>query len=147
VKSFEIERSDNGNVWYAQDSLLANQLTAQTHSYNWTDTHPLPGISFYRIKQLDIDGKATYSIIRKVDNSSENAAFQVFPNPVKNIATIKLPHLTPVVSYAITDATGRAIQKGTFYNVSTFSISLNNNAAGIYYLTINKKTQKLIVSK
>jgi len=147
VKSFEVERSDNGNVWYVQDSLLANQSTAQTHSYNWADTHPLSGISFYRIKQLDIDGKATYSIIRKVDKSSENATFTILPNPAKNIAMIKLPHLTPVVSYAITDATGRTIQKGSFYNVNTISISLINQAAGIYYLTINKKTQKLIVSK
>ena len=147
VKSFEVERSVNGNVWYKQDGLSASQSPAQSHSYNWIDTHPLPGLSYYRIKQIDNDGRSTFSIIRKVDISNETSAFEILPNPAKNIATIKLAHLTPVINYAVTDATGRTIQKGVFYNTNTISISLINQATGIYYVTINNKTQKLAVSK
>src|ERR1019366_5065499 len=116
-----------------QDSLLANQSPAQTHSYNWTDAHPLSGLSYYRIKQIDNDGRYTYSIIRKVNNNkNETSGFEILPNPAKNIATIKLEHLTPAVSYVMTDATGRIIQKGAFYNTSTVFISLINQATGIY---------------
>jgi len=147
VKSFEVQRSANGNVWYEQDSLSANQSPAQSHSYQWTDTHPLSGLSYYRIKQIDNDGRSTFSIIRKIDNSNENSVFEILPNPAKNIATIKLEHLTPVVNYTMTDAAGRAIQRGAFYNTSTIFISLINQATGIYYVTINNKTQKLVVSK
>jgi fibronectin-binding autotransporter adhesin len=50
--------------------------------YASVDYSPLRGISYYRLKQTDFDGTATYSKLSKVENNASGMhIFQVFPNP------------------------------------------------------------------
>jgi len=147
VKSFVVERSANGITWYSQNTLEPSQIPGLNHSYNWTDTDPLAGVSYYRIKQIDYDGKSSFSIIRLIKSDNGISTFEILPNPAINIAYIKLANITPIVNYEVTDVAGRIIIKGVQYNTSAFSISFTNQSAAIYYLTINNKTQKLVLSK
>ncbi|WP_221391599.1 S8 family serine peptidase [Dyadobacter sp. NIV53] len=54
---------------------------AATHSYNYTDELPYQGTSYYRLKQVDLNGHTTgYTWVSIVIDRT----YAVFPNPVKN---------------------------------------------------------------
>ncbi len=47
--------------------------------------NPLSGVSFYRIRAVDIDGKSSYSAIIRVSNSiGAGLTINLYPNPVIN---------------------------------------------------------------
>ena len=53
--------------------------------YGVTDRFPLEGISYYRLKQVDFDGKTAYFDIKMVDNKdgyTDKHGLTVFPNPI-----------------------------------------------------------------
>ena len=65
-KSFEIEKSVNGKDFTYLDFVYSKAkggLSNQLINYIFIDHHPNPGISYYRIKQIDFNGKCEYSPI------------------------------------------------------------------------------------
>ncbi|MGI8893782.1 MAG: T9SS type A sorting domain-containing protein, partial [Bacteroidia bacterium] len=55
--------------------------------YEHWDSNPLNGISYYRLKQTDYDGKFSYSTIASVNRSGSNANLEIHsisPNPFIN---------------------------------------------------------------
>lgn len=67
------EFSDMGRVKSAGDS-------RQRLEYSFTDETPLPGVNYYRLKQVDKDGSSEYSKIIAV-NAQSTERFVVYPNP------------------------------------------------------------------
>jgi hypothetical protein len=83
VDHFEIERSQNGQQFATAGAMNAkgNGNSSETE-YNWIDPSPLTGISFYRIKEVDIDGESKYSSVVRIDIDQDNSKLNLFPNPV-----------------------------------------------------------------
>ncbi len=63
---FTVERSADGMNWSTVLKVDGAGTTNQRSSYNAEDTRPLEGLSYYRLKQTDYDGKFTYSPIKSV---------------------------------------------------------------------------------
>lgn len=51
--------------------------------YSFTDFSPYPGVNYYRLKQVDLDGSFTYSKTISIFFNPENSV-QIFPNPASN---------------------------------------------------------------
>ena len=62
VSHYEIERSANGSQFYTIGRVSSLNQNSETN-YLFFDANPLAGISFYRIKSIDYDGKFIYSTI------------------------------------------------------------------------------------
>jgi hypothetical protein len=82
VNHFEIERSQTGQQFTTVGRLNAKGSNGNKTDYNWIDTAPFKGVSFYRIKEVDIDMKSKYSTILRIDLSQSNSELTLFPNPV-----------------------------------------------------------------
>ncbi|MCK6606431.1 MAG: T9SS type A sorting domain-containing protein [Ignavibacteriaceae bacterium] len=86
---FEIERA--GNTLSASGEMSWEKIgfvkgfgtTTEARSYSFSDPQPLRGISYYRLKQIDHDGRFEYSSEIEVDFSvpSEFLLSQNYPNP------------------------------------------------------------------
>ena len=63
---FEIQHSDNGEDFKPIGQLKGNGTTPVGASYNFEHPTPSVGINYYRLKQVDVDGKYEYSPIRSV---------------------------------------------------------------------------------
>jgi hypothetical protein len=89
---FEIERSANGQYFDRIGVIQAAGSSFQELSYHFTDGSPFPGINYYRLRQVDLDGSATYSpVIRIMANPPSGASMQIFPNPVNGpLVTIQI---------------------------------------------------------
>ena len=69
---FTIERSADGITYENIISLPGAGNSSNMLYYSATDHYPLSGLSFYRLKETDVDGSLTYSLPVSVrfDNAS-----------------------------------------------------------------------------
>ncbi len=80
---FVIERLSS-NLWEDIGFVNGKGTTTSSNQYSFIDNSPLPGVSYYRLKQLDFDGSFTYSNEIEVTFSDILTDFvleQNYPNP------------------------------------------------------------------
>lgn len=124
---FEIERAGKDQRFSTIATIEPGEGNA-AHAYEWVDDRPLPGLSFYRLVQKDIDGHRTYFEIRKILNQEQWARpVMVAPNPVQKELTVwvKLSN-TQTLRIGLMDLNGRRLQtwQGS-YGAGTSAINLN----------------------
>lgn len=87
---FEIQRKLNGNEFVTIAFVKGHGTSSHPHKYNYTDKDVDEGRYSYRLKQLDYDGKFSYSQIVEVDFISVNNFMldQNYPNPFNPITKI-----------------------------------------------------------
>ncbi|HXA01623.1 MAG TPA: T9SS type A sorting domain-containing protein [Cytophagaceae bacterium] len=88
---FIIERSFDGinfdSIGRVDGSGNSNALV----NYNFSDANPLAGIAYYRLKQVDIDGKIRYTPVKSV--TFDGSEFSVQPIPSSDFLYLKMSHL------------------------------------------------------
>lgn len=62
-KGFEVQKSKDGNTFEKIGFTKGNGTTVDVTNYNFIDRSPSNGINYYRLKQIDFDGKFEYSKI------------------------------------------------------------------------------------
>lgn len=138
-----------GNTSFKSIGRIAGNGTTNTpQNYQFTDHSPKYGVNYYRLKQVDTDGKFTYSnvisiLIQKFDNE-----IFIQPNPVKDIAKIILNSTNEApVNFTLTDAYGRivathifSIQKG----INTLEWEVSTLASGMYFLRQNNTRHPVV---
>jgi hypothetical protein len=58
---FAVERSDASNVFAEISRVAGSHYSDEATSYNYSDMDLLPGMYYYRLRQVDFDGSETYS--------------------------------------------------------------------------------------
>lgn len=64
---FTIERSTNGVTFTELAQIKAAGNSSVLLNYRAMDEHPFTGISYYRLKQTDYDGRFSYSLVAPVE--------------------------------------------------------------------------------
>lgn len=77
---FTIERSNGGEKFEEVLKVKGMGTKATETSYSSRDTAPFKGISYYRLKQTDFDGRFSYSNVVSVSIDGTDL-WSVFPNP------------------------------------------------------------------
>lgn len=70
---FEIERSTDGSSWEVIATILGNGTVTKPSHYQYADNYNSGSTTFYRLKQVDFDGKFEYSPIRTVTPSVDDS--------------------------------------------------------------------------
>ena len=144
---FTIERaSDIEN--FEEVAIVKGQGTIHTKSnYFQADESPLPGISYYRLKQTDFDGVFTYSQVRKVENSDTKVNFRVYPNPiVDNKFNFTLTGIDPgmEVPLRIVNLQGASVFEASYKADQSgwikASVELTSLSTGMYIVIVNAST-------
>ena len=146
---FAIERKyKNQNQWQAIGTLKANAIGSQINTYQWKDETPQLGENFYRIKQIDTDGKFDYSKIKSiVFDDKRPFEIQIVSNPIAD-ASLRLMVTNPEqmpYTIAINNIEGKVVYSKTMDRPweSTQEIDLKTLSSGIYNLQINNE-EKII---
>lgn len=116
--------------------------------YNFDDKVPASGINYYRLNQIDLDGKNEYSEIRSVD-MGELPTLEVFPSLVKTGAeiNIKLSGISNINgSLTIYDLNGQVMfYKDITSNVfiPNITVDTENWSSGIYVSVFSNGVQTM----
>ena len=83
-EGFEVQRRGNDGEWTTLDFVEGHGTMMEPIRYTYTDAEPLPGINYYRLRQVDNDGASDYSETIAVAYVSEaiDDTLLVYPNPV-----------------------------------------------------------------
>jgi hypothetical protein len=143
---FELQRSADGKEYSKLsfvNSKANNGNSSMALNYAYNDAKPLSGNNYYRLKQIDKDGKANYSnvVILKADKVNQIRIASVYPNPVRNTVNVQLVSPTNErVSLVITDITGKVLlQENTTVvagdNIKQINVS--SLSQGSYLIKVN----------
>ncbi len=154
-KGFAIERSTNGLSWSQLQFVNGNGNTNSIRSYSITDRNPAQGVNYYRLKQIDLDGRQTLSNIATVSFlQNEIADFSFYPNPVKSTLQISVNNnQSGNAKLELIDMQGRVVLAKTLSckngNVST-SLPIHHLTTGVYILKYTDgtvvNTNKVVVN-
>ncbi len=137
---FELERAPDGSHWSLLSMVPSQNGNARfPQHYSAQDPHPWPARNYYRLRQVDTDGKFTYSPVRIVDMGG-TATATIFPNPVVNDALqLVLPATELNAQVRLTDVQGRLLRQWTFNMETEWSgtLDLSGVPAGIFFLQVN----------
>ncbi|MBY0425986.1 MAG: T9SS type A sorting domain-containing protein [Cytophagales bacterium] len=145
---FVVERSSNGMEFIPLGKINAtHDVYARVAEYNFIDNSPLYGTSYYRLKQVDLDGKSTYTPVRTI-HREPSLLVSIYPNPSENGFHISvITGGSNPVSCILRDLSGKTIS--SFQVSSTDVQSFGNELSpGIYILEVldgnHVETLKLI---
>lgn len=134
-KGFDIQRSSNTKTDWLTIGNVPSYFTSGTgngHSYKYIDYSPLYGNNNYRLMQIDLDGKASYSKIVNVYNS-QKSEIKLFPNPVKDKFTIS--NILNGSAIKIYNLSG-ILLKTLINSGSTIEINVSDLPSGMYIVKI-----------
>lgn len=78
---FTLERAGNDLVFEEIGREPGAGTSQIPHSYSMIDLYPYDGVSYYRLKQTDIDGTSTYSDTKYMFIEETKKQLALFPNP------------------------------------------------------------------
>lgn len=141
---FEIERSQNSLDFEKIGKVDGSGNSSSLHNYNFIDQNPLIGLSYYRIKQVDFDGKTTTFPIISINISKEkDFNLNIYPNPSSgNDVQLTVNIDSEVYDIIVTDITGREIFRSEANN-SIVKIPSSGFKKGIYFLKVMSFTKTL----
>ncbi|MBJ7427353.1 MAG: T9SS type A sorting domain-containing protein [Bacteroidia bacterium] len=156
-KGFDIERSLDGRNFEKVSFVkgAGNSNRNITYKYNDAQIFNNAQVLYYRLKQIDFDGKTTYSqVVRVTKNAESMNSMIVFPNPFNNEYNVSFN--TTEAGYATVetiDIQGKVLVSKSFKTVdglNTLNMAdLSNLSAGIYFvkLSVNGDTQTMKLVK
>ena len=139
VKSFTIERSNNGTQWKNVATVAAKGALTSGATYAITDKVALEGNAYYRLSELGVNGATIYYNTVVVSRNAQIAATpQVFPNP--NVGnTIYFTGLENGDQWTLS-VTGAVAQNVNMFAVANGQVTLPELPAGLYFLSLRNTT-------
>ncbi len=86
---FRVQRSVDGSRFQELATRSGHGTTSQPQQYSFLDRNPGAGQWYYRLEQIDLDGKSSFSPLVTVQLDGETSASHVYPNPLSG-QTIQL---------------------------------------------------------
>lgn len=139
---FVVQRSKNLTQWEDLQKIEAKNNEQDAFQYQMIDQQPYWGLSYYRIKAVDINGKTGVSPIQTV-HFSHLETLNIYPNPATNEATVKLPKGFKFTSLDIINTLGQIIQVPWQIDAERLILKVQTLENGVYFIKMRNKTQVL----
>jgi hypothetical protein len=78
---FDLQRSTNAFDYELISEMPGKGTDSATNQYSFVDTHPLTGVSYYRLKQVNEDGTFSYGAIQSIDIEQRDTSHVSPPPP------------------------------------------------------------------
>lgn len=144
---FEVQRSENGTNWITIANIAAAGTTSFTHSYSYTDINATAKLIYYRIRQVDIDGKFSLTPVRIIKSASGNAEIKITAASTGSVYVHFSEQVRTNVMIRFTSLNGQTVSETTVNQpVGQVLVPAKKSIKGIYIVTVTNG-QDLKVSK
>lgn len=140
---FDIETSRDGVHFVKLGEKKAMGFSSTLQTYSYTHNATAAGTYYYRLKQVDIDGKFTYSKIVQAD-IHEAATYTIYPNPATDHFVLRHKLASGHETVQIATSRGTAVHQTKLTKGSSqTTISQLNLGKGMYFVTIIDGMQQI----
>jgi hypothetical protein len=140
---YSIERSTDGINWQVVGMIKNADNSSIRKNYSFTDKEPYNVVSYYRLKQTDIDGQFKYFKIIVINNCREELTeLDIYPNPANGIFNLFFKgNKDQFQSVSIYNGSGEKV-----YNSGTYqsTIDISGKPNGMYFLHFNLISKSII---
>jgi hypothetical protein len=150
---FIVEKSIDGNNWRQIVMIKGAGTTYIPMEYLEIDPHPVPGINYYRLKQVDFDGRYSYSHIVAVDYK-KLASIEplIYPNPVNRgeILNVQFPGWYTEALVVLRDMQGKEVFSKVIVfedNNLLYAIPIDSALPAGIYLVIASSNRNILFSR
>ncbi|PHN02566.1 T9SS type A sorting domain-containing protein [Flavilitoribacter nigricans] len=148
AERFDVEHSTNGFSFLKIGEVQAVGFSTVERQYDFLHEQPAPGVNYYRLRQVDLDGSFAYSEIRAAhfQQVEKVTSLLLYPNPATDLLNV-VYNGAGDYRLRVFDENGRLVLSGE--KVSTLDVSVL--PAGVYALlaTSNQGTiyRKFVVGR
>jgi hypothetical protein len=133
-KGFQVERKKEiGDSWETLGFVKGNGVAS---SYNFTDKTPY-NVSYYRLKQMDNDGKETLSKVVSVNKDKGKEKLKIYPNPVSNVLIVETDNVS---DYQVINLLGQQVMRGK----AAQQIDVSALVQGAYLLKVGTEQVRFV---
>lgn len=141
---FTVERSADARSFTPILTQPGQGNSFSTETYSDLDRSPLPGLSYYRLKQTDFDGQFSYSEVVSVSREREDRPV-VFPNPARDAFQVRWKAGGEL---RLSDLNGRELRRWSLPAGGAESrLPVGDLAAGVYWLGFFDEEGGLVETK
>ncbi len=149
---FTVQRSADGINFADVGRVKGAGNSLYQINYSYVDESPLEGVSYYRLKQTDLDKTFTYSGLSVVNLTYSSKGLTIYPNPTNSTIRIAFKNSgNGAVEIRIRDVNGKAVlyaEKHFGETGNSVDVDLSTLESGVYFVsvTVNGKTtvQKIV---
>jgi hypothetical protein len=131
---FTVQRSSDLENWQAVSELLGSGTSTSTLDYSTYDTRPLQGISYYRLRQTDLDGSSKVSDVVPISRTTSDEVV-IYPVPFDDLLLIDTGKEVPL-SFLLFNAAGQGMPMPAIAHQGVTRIDTSGLPAGSYVLSI-----------
>lgn len=148
---FLLERSSDGEGFSDLTRVSGNGTSNEQNTYRYLDRNPLVGANYYRLTQVDFDGKSeTFEVVLTFFESEYEVV--VFPNPVNETITIQFgaQFSRTTTDLILSSLSGKIIWSQQVFLVgSRLEVYIDSLGPGTYFLELknSKSTHRSKVIK
>ena len=153
---FEVQRSSDSYGFTKIGFVTTQAINGSSNvklNYDFIDKNYSESANYYRLKQIDKDGKFSYSniVVLKDKNAIEPGLITMYPNPAKNMLNIQIASSgNNKIMLLVTDLAGRCVMNKVT-NVgngeSIVQLNVSSFAAGTYFLKVVSAGGEIVVKK
>lgn len=144
-KGFELLHLRNGENWELLGFVQAQQNSRQTRNYSFDHYSAHKGMNYYKLRQIDLDGRVTYSDVLYLDLQEEQH-FRAYPVPCKQNLYIESEEAIEWDALRLMNACGASMPlRLTRESTTRYSLDVSAFPAGLYLLECKSRVQKIII--
>jgi hypothetical protein len=137
---FDVERSTNGRDFTKIGQVKAAGNSNVLVNYSFADNNPVLGVSYYRLRQVDIDNRFVYTKTVIIRNEARSNAFSVWPNPVLDNVNVTLQSdKNQNLSLRVVDYNGRVVRSqvvNATRGVNQITVNMSTLTKGMYVIQV-----------
>ncbi|MFC5282207.1 LamG-like jellyroll fold domain-containing protein [Pedobacter alpinus] len=145
---FVVAKSTDG-VNFSQLATV-NAKSTQGAEYVYTDYNTISETNYYRLTQVDLDGKTTNLGVKAVKMSITEANVQIYPNPATDFVNLSF-EAGNYSTAVLVDINGKVLNTVSIAKVqNTVAMDLSNVNPGNYFVQLigtNSKTVKKVIKR
>ena len=141
-KYFQIERSLDGTNFELVGTVEAANNSNTLREYSLMDANAPTGLSYYRLSEVDLDGKVTYADVISLERRG-STTISISPVPAKgDIQVSFVENLEGDVQVRMFDVAGKLIrQVATQVSAGQLNLDIKDLATGTYFLNVTTENQ------
>jgi hypothetical protein len=142
---YVVERSRDLTEFSTLITLPARGTTEQRQIYGFSDEWPFDGTNYYRLRQVDADGRSTYSTIAAATVTDNEPILEILGNPTDNSTIRVYTRNLPGSSFQLLTPTGQLYALSTVIDGDE-TLRLTPQASllpGAYWLCVNATGQQI----
>ncbi len=139
-KGFVIEKSFNGIDFSEIAFVNANTSASSQHQYSYNDVYSNKA-SWYRLKQVDNNGKYNYSSVVKVSTNLKDVV-SMYPNPSRDIVKVTGDRISEI---SVSNMLGKTVMQQNVALLNNVSVNVSTLPKGVYNVSVKNATATVVL--